>query len=304
MWMAIQLTICVVFLLAVTFYVGRFFGKRKYLKLHEEMKALELSFNQVVEEMELASSHNLKVLEKQSEELSELLTVADKKILQINDFLSELDFSTKNLKKSGKKAGPAMPDPVVERKMKKELSELSDNISRQIEILESQIFQVAQSIRENHRQPSDDFVSSSEIKSLIEQEVTRQVSRQLQVFEQQSYAVSPDSEMDSFRTKSKSDAQKKVSIPKRIAKAVAENGKIAELRTSRFADNIKMPKGDRNSELQMPKPPVGSPVHEVLEMAQNGVTLPQIARRMGMGKGEIELILKIYGSEIEMRNVV
>jgi hypothetical protein len=39
-------------------------------------------------------------------------------------------------------------------------------------------------------------------------------------------------------------------------------------------------------------------------MAQNGVTLPQIARRMGMGKGEIELILKIYGSEIEMRNVV
>jgi hypothetical protein len=296
MWTAMQLTICGLFILAGAFWLGRFFGKRKYLKLYEEMKALELSFNQLVDEMELASQHNMQVFTKQSEDLSELLNIADKKILQVNDYLQELDNSSDELKRKsiGKNNSP-MADPAIERRLRHELKQIADELSKDIELLESQVVQVARAVKEEQQAQPPVSVDYGKIRYLIEEEVAHQVGKQLAFLEQEAFAPPQ-----------KLPARPTTNEPLTLKADSNRPGNIAELKKTRFVEEIKIPGRHSDKDLREapPKLPASSPVHDVLRMAENGVTLPQIARTLGMGKGEIELILKIYGSRLNVRNVV
>jgi len=312
MWMAIQLTICAVFLVMAAYWVGRFFGKRKYLKLHEEMKALELSFNHLIEEMELASNHNMKVIEKQSEELSELLTIADKKILRVNDFLKELDETAAELKRkvSIKNSGIEPVHQPGDRKLRQEINDAIEELQNEIRLFSGRLNSI-----ENQPpvQPKIDFGA---IRNAIEEEVSRQISRQLDFLEQQLeppsapeifsdrvVPIRPASKETGFNTKFVARGLDKES---RSNQEISDPGK--ELKSSNISENLRIPR--RKTELgpepanNAPELKPGSPVYEVVKMAEEGVSLPQIARSMGMGKAQIELILKMYGSGINMRNVV
>lgn len=318
MWMAIQLIICATFLVLAAYWVGRFFGKRRYLKLHEEMKALELSFNQLIEEMELASSHNMKVIEKQSEDLAELLNIADKKILRVNDFLSELDETAEELKRKANLSSSineSVSQP-GERKFRQEL-----NLA--IEELQSEIQEFSRRLTEMENQTVDtvEFAEPappdySALRNLIEEEVSRQISRQLDFLEQQ-LEPAPRPEPVSERVVPIRPIQKESNFNAKFVARSSENELWSveepapsphELKPAAFAERVRVPprKVDLESEPSgnMPELKPGSPVLEVLKLAEEGVSLPQIARTMGMGKAQIELILNMYGTRINVRNVV
>jgi hypothetical protein len=312
MWMAIQLTICAVFLALAAYWVGRFFGKRKYLKLHEEMKALEMSFNHLIEEMELASSHNMKVIEKQSEELSELLTIADKKILRVNDFLKELDETAAELKRKANFNNSTIESvhQPGDRKFRQEMNEAIEELQHEIRQFSNRLLGI------ENQPPAEPKIDFGAIREAIEEEVSRQISRQLDFLEQQLEPASPPevfsdrivpirpvAKETGFSTKFVARGSDKENV---FAQEKFEQNK--ELKSSNITENVRIPKRktDLGPEPRSNNPELkpGSPVYEVVKMAEEGVSLPQIARSMGMGKAKIELILKMYGSEINMRNVV
>ena len=106
------------------FLAGRKIGRRHYLKLQEEMRALEKGFNQLLEEMELVSNHNVKVLEAQTSDLRELLTVADKKCIYASDLIKNLDESAEQLKKRNLSIGTISNKPSeLDEEFKKEVKE-------------------------------------------------------------------------------------------------------------------------------------------------------------------------------------
>lgn len=89
------------FLLPLTiliFILGFKLGRRHLLKVQSEMRALELAFNQLLEQMEAVSDNNLAVMENMSQEVRDLLQVTDQKCLYAHDLLQELERSCKDVK--------------------------------------------------------------------------------------------------------------------------------------------------------------------------------------------------------------
>ncbi|MBF0408143.1 MAG: hypothetical protein HQM10_12370 [Candidatus Riflebacteria bacterium] len=84
-------TFCLLFFACFVFWVGKKIGERKYLQIKEEMKALELSFNQLLNEVELMVSQNLNVMDSKIAETRELLPILDNKLLQSYDIITRLD---------------------------------------------------------------------------------------------------------------------------------------------------------------------------------------------------------------------
>ena len=304
MWTAIQLTVCAIFLAIVAYWVGRFFGKRKYLKLHEEMRALELSFNQLIDEMELASNHNMKVIEKQSEELSELLTIADQKILRVNDFLKELDETAANVKRKNNfnHGNVEQSDFQIERRLRQEFNNAFEEIHLQIREFSAKLQQT-----EARPLPEPAEIDPDQLKTLVEEEVSRQISRQLSFLEAQ-LEPPPAEKIVPMRATPRDFGTRFVAPPPPNNEPEKMPLSVGGLKTANIDSQAKLPprKADLGPEPKtiIPELSPGSPVHEVLRLAESGVTLPQIARNMSMGKGEIELILKIYGGRINMRSVV
>ncbi|MEW6708531.1 MAG: hypothetical protein AB1403_01805 [Candidatus Riflebacteria bacterium] len=312
MWIAVQLSVCAIFLVIAAFWIGRFFGKRHYLKLHEEMRALELSFNQLIDEMELASSHNMKVIEKQSEDLSELLTIADKKILRVNDFLKELDETTAGLrKKVNMGIGADAPDLQSERRLKNEIKQTIETMQNQIRLIAERLQEVEDRPMPELGKPEIDYKA---IRNVIEEEVTRQVNRQLNFLEQQLEPQAKPEKSERVipirpaRENPLSSARFIVKAGEKEEPVIQYSEKITELKPANIETTARMPAKktdfDTTIESSLPEPIPGTPVYDVLQMAHKGVTVPQIARSLNMGKGEIELILKIYGARVNMRNVV
>ncbi|HPT44333.1 MAG TPA: hypothetical protein PLM07_00370, partial [Candidatus Rifleibacterium sp.] len=97
-----------------------------------------------------------------------------------------------------------------------------------------------------------------------------------------------------------------VATPHAAAKAPVA---IKELRSTLIDEVVRFPAAVKKTDLgrNVPFAPASEPnyvVREVLRQYSEGITLPQIARELSMGKGEIELILKIHGEGIKMRNVI
>ncbi|GAB4282335.1 MAG: hypothetical protein Kow0029_27850 [Candidatus Rifleibacteriota bacterium] len=316
MWTAVQIAFCILFLIAASFWIGKMIGKRRYLKLHEELKALELSFKQVVDDLELAANHNMAVFEKQSEELRELLTIADKKILSVNDYLKELDEACSELKRktaNSLNSSLESSDIAGNRKFRQEITESIDYLSEKIENFSSKLKEFENDLV---KAVSPQKIDYKKIRSMIDEEVARQVSKQLSVFDKAFESISPSFGNDRvvpIRSVSKEPSfeappefakqQTKTESFSNAEKAVSA---VPKLNPANIEDGIRMPtrKAELGPSPELPSAAPGTPVFEVLKMAENGVTLPQIARTMGMGKGEVQLILKLYGSGIKMRSVV
>jgi hypothetical protein len=81
-----------------------------------------------------------------------------------------------------------------------------------------------------------------------------------------------------------------------------------EMRPATVDESVRLPvtakKADMHNSASNKGIPANFTIQEVLRLYSEGVTLPQIARTLNMGKGEIELIIKMYGEGITMRNVI
>ena len=298
MWTIVQIGVCLVFLVLAAFWAGRKLGQRRFQQMNEEMRALELSFKNLMEDMEMVSAHNMKVLEARTEEIKEVLTVADRKSIYVSDLLKEMDESSASLRMRNLGSSPAVVTSIdhgAERKLNKEIQTSLEDIMQRMTGLAERISE----LEDNPIVPDKEYVT---------EQVRLELSRQLKTIRAEAQSVPTEK------------AAERV-IPMRPAReAFVDSATVAELLPTTKPKNVKelkiaqidegarLPAALKKTDLEkaraLPCPPAGFPVREVLKMYEDGVTLPQIARSLHMSKSEIELILKFYGEGINMRKII
>ncbi len=303
MWTVMQIGVCLVFLVLAAFWIGRKLGQRRFYQMQEEMRALELSFKNLMEDMEMVSAHNMKVLEIRTEEIKELMTIADRKCIYVNDLLKEMDETSASLRMRNVGGSPAVTniEAGAERKVLKELqSSLERLLARVADLEENQtVFE---------RDDLVDLVRLEVVKQVRTQVVeTKPVKSETARGEaQHGAAVSERDRVVPMRPPVRESFADTQYVAELTSVALPKN--VKELRIAQIDEGARLPampkKTDLEIEKALPRPVAGFPVNEVLDLYENGVTLPQIARTLNMSKSEIELIIKIYGEGINMRKIV
>lgn len=272
MWTAIQLLTCATIILAVSFFVGKRIGQRRFIKMQEEMKALEKSFNQLLEQMELVSGHNLQVLDNKTQELRELLNVVDKKCLYATDLMKEVDEMKRRLQNHNRTAeASAAPAPVTEIKLRREMQEMQDETNGHIQTIDIRIVQLEQEQQEVFQQ-----LLSIKKASLASERVIQ---------DRQASAPPPP---DLARMEAPACEIPPETAPAELAIDVSSPPESLSLGSPSVIDRIR----------HRPRPALDSMqyeiVQQVLELHDQGVSIPQIARQMKMSKTEVELMMKFY----------
>ncbi len=311
MWTVVQIGVCLVFLLLAAFWVGRKLGQRRFYQIREEMRALELSFKNLMEDMEMVSAHNMKVLETRTEEIKELMTITDRKCIYVNDLLKEMDETSVSLRIRNMSGSPAITniEAGAERKLNKEMQATLESIVTHIADLSSRV---------NELEDNQTVFDRDGMVNLVRLEVGKQVRATLAAH---SSARSEPKKAELQQAMPATERTTERVVPMRpMRETFVENrvdaehfsaskpANVKELRIASIEEGARMPVMPKKTDLErkqnLRRPPISYPASEVLEMYENGITLPQIARTLNMSKSEIELILKIYGEGINMRKIV
>ena len=338
MALVLQVGVCLVFLVLVAFWTGRKLGQRRFFKMEEEIKALELSFKHLAEDIEMVASHNIKALDGQCNVLKELLTVADKKCLYANDLLKEVDEGIEALRKRNLNPANALAniDQGLDKRFRKEVQDTLEEMLKKI---------VSMNKRISELEENDTPVGPEELRALIDSELTRYLEL-LEIPQPRHepvvkpvvgryadrvaelpasarfFEASADRPADKLLEKplEKSPILRSLAREPLVAASSATMvatppvpgrvpAPIKELRSTVIDEVVRFPAVVKKTDLgrNIPCAPASEPnyvVREVLRQYSEGISLPQIARDLNMGKGEIELILKIHGEGIKMRNVI
>ncbi|HNW34562.1 MAG TPA: hypothetical protein PKM25_06505 [Candidatus Ozemobacteraceae bacterium] len=272
MWIAVQILMCVTIILAVCFIAGKRIGQRRFLKMQDEMKTLEKAFNQLLEQMELVSGHNLKVLDTKTQELRELLTVADKKCLYANDLMKEVEEMKRQLQNHNRTAGAtALPAPVNEIKLRREVQELLDGTNEQVHAIETRIFQLEQDQLELLQQ----IVSLKQVKASPERLLDEPPQPVYPAEEPPAYAAPALEQPPAQHTA-------EPHIPSAQDTPFGDAAVLDRLKNRSRASHF----GLDSMQVEI--------VQQVLDLHDQGVSIPQIARQMKMSKSEVELMMKLY----------
>lgn len=268
MLFGLQICVCGLFLLAAIFYGGKKLGERKFFKMQHELKAYETSFNQLLEQMELVSNHNLKVLETKTEELRDLIPVVDKKLLYAGDLIGEIDAVKRDISVRYGHLRTS-PIPVSETKLKREVLDMLDEVGLRIQSVEQRL---------KHLEVRD----HEETMHMEKRE--RQKERESAVASEKIISLKA---LDvSFKGETFT-AKDSPSVPEKITKL--HPCPVLELAPAKTVSSM------------LPKP--GSIFQEVLDLREKGFSLPQIGRQLNIDYGEVEVIMNIYGSKPSLRKV-
>lgn len=353
MWVALQISVCVIFLLLAAFWAGKKIGQRKFFKIEQEMKALELSFKHLTDDIEMVASHNIKALEGQCNVLKELLTVADKKCLYANDLLKEIDDGVEALRKRNLNPANALTniDQGHDKRFRKEVQDTLEEMLKKIAALNTRVSELEDSQETDVSRAGGGF-DQDELKMMISNEVSVYLKALEASFETYEPAVATANsrgferpaeavaartfenagERSQMHEKSADKGSDRPVLRAVNREAAANSAPVAQSLQSSQSSNSSKAAGvgaslkpvtslplkevrAETAEIPVKKtdlcrkpaaapPPANFRVNEVLRLYSEGYSLPQIARSLNMGKGEIELIIKIYGESLSMRNVL
>ena len=359
MWVALQISVCVIFLLLAAFWAGKKLGQRKFFKLEQEMKALELSFKHLTDDIEMVASHNIKALDGQCNVLKELLTVADKKCLYANDLLKEIDDGVEALRKRNLNPANALTsiDQGHDKRFRKEVQDTLEEMLKKIAALNTRVSELEGSQESNVALSGSGF-DQDELKMMISNEVAVYLKALEASFETYEPAVATangrgfERSGETTAPRAFENAGERSQVHEKTADKAADRPVLRavgrepavtaansasgsqSLQSSQYlqsanssqaagsaaslkpvtslplkelrADVAEIPvkKTDLCRKPAAAPPPANFRVNEVLRLYSEGYSLPQIARNLNMGKGEIELIIKIYGESLSMRNVL
>jgi len=336
MSIVLEVLICLVVAVAVIFFAGKKVGERQYLKTREEMKALELSFNQLLREMEMASDHNLKFMETKTNELKDLLPIIDKKALYVRDLLDEVEE-----KKKLPSTNPALtarptelpPDP----RMKREIEDLRLMVTNRLQGMANQLAYLAGAFHRIVRQLSDSLPTASDLEQIprLQQEIARisidcqRLNSFQKEFEQLAIALEPspieteliEASLPSSMTPMTplTPLTAHVLSNSSLLKHTSGNDPLEQKGTIAFempfaeqhmaTGSAAMEAGasapaQASSSGPSLSPQQQSRSHEILLLVDQGITIPQIARRLCMVPGEVELIINIFGPRPAARKTI
>lgn len=336
MWVVLEVLICLCVVLAVVFFAGKKIGERQYLKIREEMKAMDLAFNQLIEQMELVSGHNLKVMETKTNELHELLPIIDKKTLYVRDLLDEVEEREK--KRPAGTSGPLISglnqESTTDPRMKQEIEEIREMVDTRLKTIENQLSHLAGEFHRIVRQLTDSLPSTTDLEQIprLQREIDRITDdcRRLNSFQREfeklatlSLESSPiETELVEASLPSSmnvetappaatftSDSLKRPAVEAPLLKHSFDSAppsspeRESERFTATVTSNEYLDASDPSFEPGL-SPQQQSRSHEILHLVQQGITIPQIARRLGMVPGEVELIINIFGPKAAPRRAL
>ncbi|MFZ2960811.1 MAG: hypothetical protein WA705_28370 [Candidatus Ozemobacteraceae bacterium] len=309
MWLLMEIGICLVLSAVVCFWMGKRLGQRRFFKVQDEMRALELSLNQLIDQMELVSGHNLKVMETKTAEMHELLPIIDKKLLYAQDVLSAIDeakcpppaIMAARFPANAAHSAPSMP-AISSIPSMTSMSLMPSTHSMPGTLQQASGLTSTLVVSPSPPPPPDPQLRRDidETKTTLAAVTARQVA-----FEERFARIENRLNILTADLATVRETQ-------------VEFARLADLALRDFSDDTSTPETSPLSTphaanvfeeisletpIQSPAPSLllqseplpGSPTHEVLEMFKKGVTTPQIARHLKMGHGEVELIMNIFG---------
>lgn len=280
----LQVVFCVLFLLVFAFFIGKKLGQRRYIKLQEDFKALDLSFNQTLEEIELVSAHNIKVIEAKTNEMKNIIGIVDQKCLYTHDLLANLDETSNQIKNTYIPASTAPYEPLT-KSLRTEIKKVDTNLTDKINLLEKRLSLLEQFNAEQLKQELNATIDNEteQIKNCINNLYSELKTLEDAVIASQNMLKTlAESNFVSHMPASVSASKKNIKNIVEPATNVVESDIMAE---ASFCDVRAL------SRFSAP------PIDEIIALSNEGATLPQIARKMNMGKGEIELVLKLHASK-------
>lgn len=292
--------------LIIAILVRKHKDKHRYIALQTNLTNLERSFEFLSEEMEIVTNRNLKTMEEKCESMRELLVVADKKCLYADNLLKGIDQSAELLKQRSLSAMPSVVAPSqYDEKIAefiKETQNAFNDITRRLGYLNKRIealeafSSLEQQEDENRLIGSENLKSEfnnslmelkkeiADIKQNISMAVTNEVSKQLSVLDN-AFAEIADTAISIDASESDIIAVDE-SIPA---------GNVTDIFHKRNIDDIE---GAKTHLVNREFYPKGKElvVKEIMELYEQGITVPQIASELEMSRGEINLIIKMNTS--------
>ncbi len=324
----VQIVICVLFLLFVAFWVGRRIGRMRVFNLEKILEESRAGAEHIVRTMDEVVEKHEESMGTRTEDLKELLLVADKKVACVYELLDELEELRDEVKKralSPEVKGADMAMQSRERRLKREIEKGLDGFKDKVLALQEQVLTLEE---ENHKlkteindRPKSKGISEDEVRTIVAKEIGVYLS-----------FLDPDSSLDSVEI----NAQVEADIEKQMAletyaterRVLADESFGYSLETEEqyspplthkpaltFSQKEKglerssyVPESPLSREITAEEQqvferlsPSGQEIPrqavQVLEMYEQGIVLPQIAQTLRMGVGEAELLLRLYSRE-------
>lgn len=278
----VNISICVIFLIISAFWLGKKVAQCKIFKLEKRLNEAEYRFKKISETFDEVVEFHISNLTKKTDDLKELLMIADKKCLLVNDLLSELEDLREEIKKRNMSPDKDMPGSLYktgEKRLKKEFDETFEEIKDKILALNGRTGALEDEgrklIKMIENETNKKNMSVSDVKDIVNSELNAYLS----VLELGS-AELPADEIE------------KVETEKAVIETVPEpsNGIPAGLLKKIKNKNDDGTKYDKNQYKDLPYP-----APDILRMHKSGISIPQIAKNFKIGIGEVELILTLHG---------
>lgn len=303
----------------VAILVKKHRNKHRIVTLQKNLDDLERSFKFLCEEIETTADLNIKTMEEKIESMRELLTVADKKCLYIDELLDAVEKGAKTLKERNLSFGSQIiSSPIDEEKIMElvenkigVLTERYNNeiitLNKHFGFLKNRIEVLEEKLSGNSLEPFGiDKELQSEISSIkrdikniensISETVTNEISKQLSVLDEGFAEVAETAvAADEMASNGMNDG-------------FEPESNVTEL-FPKFVDSPTSHKKD--SDLKIPQNfeieyyPKGKEliVKEIMEKYEQGISIPQIASELKMCRSEIQLIIKMNERMLEAKKV-
>lgn len=280
--------------------------KHRIHALQKNLEDLELSFKHMSEEMDLVVNQNLKTMEEKCESMRELLTIADKKCLYANDLITAIDKGTEVLKERNLSVGNQIIAPGLASGIDSEtLNNFEDELKaleRRLGFMNDRITNLEHSIEAVSETEKVDSSSGSRkdselkgelrslkheldvIKQSVSEMVTNEISKQLSVLdtgfsEIANEAINLDSTKNTPNVNPKADKSKEDKILP-LFPTESEGTKSVSINKQYYPEGMELI------------------VKAIMELYEQGYTVPQIASEVKMSRGEINLIIKMNTGQI------
>ena len=302
----------------VAILVKKHRNKHRMTTLQKNIDDLEKSFRFLSEEIETTADLNIKTMEEKIESMRELLTIADKKCIFVQDLLDAIDNGAKTLKERNISFGAQIVNsPIDEEKilgiLETKINALANDYKNEIDSFNRHLGYLNNRVTALEDKLSDDFkvstgtdkelkdeISSikkdiSNLENSISETVTNEISKQLSVFEGFSEIAEDAIEADQINSMGENNMfTSENNVTELFPKFVdaPNNHKVDS--DLKVPDNLNIEYYPKGKELV---------VKEIMEKYEQGISIPQIASELKMCRSEIQLIIKMNKRLLESQKV-
>lgn len=289
----LQVVVLFILVLATAFFAGKKIGQRRHNKVLEQMKLLEKKYDHMLDDMSKTSLTCSEIIEKKTTKLIDLLEIIDQKCLYADDVIANLEEASNETKMQSGIAKRIVEKPKqnivseADDKFKTELKEALSTMYSRIMDIENSLKNIKSRLGKLEAPEVIEKTQEDKI-SLLEQEL-HNVIKSVGAIEN---SIDKSLEIDGSSEVSNNFENFRETPP--LSELKHQEPKIPNY-TSSTIPNSKIAKTEVTPDQYAS---IDSTVREVLEQLEDGTTIPQIARNIGIGKGEIDLIINIYGNSI------